>query len=270
MDDLIAAIARRLARVRGVAGVTLGGSRARGTHLPGSDVDLGVYYRPPLDVAGLRKLARAVTGTETEVTEPGTWGPWVDGGAWLDVGGQRVDWIYRDLDRVRRVWDDCRAGRFTVSFQVGHPLGFASHAYAGELALGRVLADPGGELATLQEATRRYPAPLGEALVRGTWEATFLLGVARKSVARGDTAWLAGCMFRVAGILAHALHGRAGRWVTTEKGLIASAGLLPGAPPGFAARVGRVLGAVGTTPEEHAATLDEADQLAAEVIAVTS
>jgi predicted nucleotidyltransferase len=269
VDDRIVAIARRLSEVRGVAGVTLGGSRARGTHLPGSDVDLGVYYRAPLDLTGLRELAREVTGRETEVTEPGAWGPWVDGGGWLDVDGQRVDWIYRDLDRVRRVWDDCLAGRSTVSFQVGHPLGFSSHAYAGELALGQVLADPTGELAALQEATRRYPEALGAALVRGIWEASFLVGVARKSLARGDTAWLAGCLFRVVGILVHALHGRAGRWVTTEKGAVAAAGSLPGAPPGFAERVDRLLGAVGTTPDEHAATLDEAEALTAAVVEAT-
>ena len=51
MADL-AAIAGRLVGVGGVVGVLLGGSRARGTHHPDSDVDLGVYYRPPLDVGG--------------------------------------------------------------------------------------------------------------------------------------------------------------------------------------------------------------------------
>jgi predicted nucleotidyltransferase len=32
-----------LTAVGGVVGVLLGGRRARGTHAPGSDVDLGVY-----------------------------------------------------------------------------------------------------------------------------------------------------------------------------------------------------------------------------------
>ncbi|MEV4803182.1 nucleotidyltransferase domain-containing protein [Nonomuraea sp. NPDC049421] len=132
-------IARRLAAVHGVVAVTLGGSRARGTHRPDSDIDLGLYYRGPLAVHDLRALAREITGHETDVTEPGGWGPWVDGGGWLIVDGRQVDWIYRDLDRVQQVWRDCRAGRYEVGFQAGHPLGFYSHAYAGEVALFRAI-----------------------------------------------------------------------------------------------------------------------------------
>ena len=48
----LAALAARLVAVDGVVGVLLGGSRARGTHRPDSDVDLGVYYRPPLASTG--------------------------------------------------------------------------------------------------------------------------------------------------------------------------------------------------------------------------
>lgn len=49
--------------------------------------------------------------------------PWVDGGAWLTIDDVQVDWIYRDLDRVRRIWRRCRAGRFEVGTRPGHPLG---------------------------------------------------------------------------------------------------------------------------------------------------
>lgn len=73
-------LAGRLVEVPGVVGVMLGGSRARGDHTPASDVDLGLYYRSPLDVAALGGLAREVAGPRSEVTRPGDWGPWVDGG----------------------------------------------------------------------------------------------------------------------------------------------------------------------------------------------
>ncbi len=158
-------IANRLAEVGGVVGVCLGGSRATGTHRPDSDYDLGLYYRPPLDTAALRLLAAELTGGPVEVTEPGGWGPWVDGGGWLTVDGHRVDWIYRDLDRVHRIWQRCQAGKFEVGAQVGHPLGFYSHVYVGELAVGRVLADPGGELRTMQEQVGHYPEALRDALL---------------------------------------------------------------------------------------------------------
>ena len=57
-DERIRRMAADLAGVEGVVGVLLGGSRARGTHLPTSDVDLGVYYAAALDVPALAELAR--------------------------------------------------------------------------------------------------------------------------------------------------------------------------------------------------------------------
>ncbi|SBT47763.1 nucleotidyltransferase domain-containing protein [Micromonospora auratinigra] len=257
----------RLRAVDGVVGVALGGSRARGEHRPDSDWDLGLYYRGRLDVAGLRAVAATVADDAPELTAPGGWGPWVDGGGWLRVGGVAVDWIYRDVDRVHAVWADCRAGRYTVGVQAGHPLGFYSHAYAGELALGRLLGDPTGELTALRAETLDYPAALGEALVAGGWEAGFLLDGAAKGAAAGDAGYVAGCLFRAVGVLVQALHGRAGRWLVNEKGMIASAGRLPGAPPDFAARAQALLGAVGRARDELARTLADARLLAAEVLA---
>ncbi|MFF9670962.1 nucleotidyltransferase domain-containing protein [Streptomyces eurythermus] len=258
-------IADRLAGVGGVVGVCLGGSRARGTHDPDSDFDLGLYYRPPLDTAALRLLAAELTGGPVEVTEPGGWGPWVDGGAWLTIDGHRVDWIYRDLDRVHRVWQQCRAGRFEIGTQPGHPLGVYSHSYAGEVALGRVLADPGGELRTLREQTRHYPEPLRQALIdNARWEAPFILSGARKGAARGDAFFVAGCLFRAVGLLAHALHAHARHWVLNEKGAVRAAGQLAIAPVDFAERAHNLFSALGTTPRTLTTTLDTADRLTTE------
>lgn len=69
--DVITRIAHRLQQVDGVVAVALGGSRARGTHRPDSDVDLGLYYREPLHTAALRRLATELSGPAVEVTEPG-------------------------------------------------------------------------------------------------------------------------------------------------------------------------------------------------------
>ena len=37
--------------------MTLGGSRARGTHRPDSDWDFGIYYSGDFDVAALQRIA---------------------------------------------------------------------------------------------------------------------------------------------------------------------------------------------------------------------
>jgi hypothetical protein len=140
--------------------------------------------------------------------------------------------------------------------QAGHPLGVPGFSYPGELALSRVLADPAGDLAALRGRVRVYPRPLSQALVAGLWEADFLLGVARKAVSRGDSAYVAGCLFRVAGVCAHALHGAAGRWLINEKGAIAAAGELPGAPERFKARTDAVFAAVDGDPVHLSTALD--------------
>jgi hypothetical protein len=262
MDDRsLTMFGAELVSVGGVVAVVLGGSRARGTHRPDSDVDLGLYYRGKLDVAALRALAAQIADSAADVTPPGGWGPWVDGGAWLTIQGFRVDWIYRDLDRVHRIWKDCRQGRYEVGLQAGHPLGFYSHAYAGEVALCRVLADPSGELADLQAQTRQYPAALGEALVDGLWEAEFSAQIARYGAAGADPTYAAGCLFRAVGVVCHALHGHARRWLINEKGMVASAGQLANAPAGFAETAHAIFAAIGTASPQiaeavsHAATL---------------
>jgi len=264
MDHTPTRLAERLVQVSGIVGVTLGGSRARGDHTPESDHDLGLYYEPPIDLAALGELARELAGPSARVTAPGEWGPWVDGGGWLTIGEAKVDWIYRDLGRVRTCRREAEQGRYRFHVQAGHPLGFPDFAYPAELALGVVLADPTGRLAELREHTRRYPARLSDALVAGLWEAGFLVDVARKAVGRGDTTYIAGCLFRAVGVCAHALHGRAGRWVVNEKGLVASAGRLPLAPNNFAGRAHSVLGGLGTGPDELRSAIDAAAKLVTE------
>ena len=255
-DTRLLELARRVTEVPGVVGVVLGGSRARGTHTPESDTDLGVYYRRPLDVDRLGRLATELAGPGAAVTEPGGWGPWVDGGGWLRIDGHAVDWIYRDLDRVLAVRADCEQGRYSFHQQAGHPLGFPDFAYAGELALGLVLADPTGELAAARATA--YPPKLAEALVAGLWEADFLVALARKAVSRSDSAYVSGCLFRLAGVCAHALHGAAGRWLINEKGAVAAAAALPGAPERFRARVDEIFAAVAGDPIRLTTAIDAA------------
>jgi hypothetical protein len=262
MDDArLLELAGRLVAVPGMVGVVLGGSRARGTHGPDSDTDLGLYYRGALDIKRLGELARDVAGPAAQVTELGAWGPWVDGGAWLTIEGDPVDWIYRDIDRVERAWRDAEHGRYRFHAQTGHPLGVPDFAYPGELALSVVLADPTGELASLRERTLVFPPALADALVTGLWEADFLLRVARKAVGRGDAAYVAGCLFRLTGVCAHALHGAGRRWLVNEKGAVASAAAIPGAPERFKQRVDAVFAAVDGDPVHLTAALDAATDL---------
>ncbi|ARF58261.1 DUF4037 domain-containing protein [Streptomyces gilvosporeus] len=260
-------IAARIGRVPGVVGVMLGGSRARGTQRPDSDWDLGVYYRGEPDLPALKALAAEVTGGPVEVYGPGAWGAWVNGGAWLVLpDGSHVDWILRDVDRVRRTADACREGRFETGMQAGHPLGFWSPAYPGEVALGRVLADPDGELARLKEETRHYPEALRKSLPAGAlWDAGFSATMAGKSYASGDVLHASLCLSRTVGDLVQALHAHHGSWCLNEKGALAAAAALPGTPVDFGPRATALLGRLGCTAEELRRSLTEAERLVEEV-----
>jgi hypothetical protein len=260
-DERLTEVAARMAEVPGVIGVVLGGSRARGSHTPDSDTDVGLYYRSPLDVDRLDLLAKSIAGPAAMVTAPGGWGPWVDGGGWLEIDGQAVDWIYRDLDRVLAVRADCERGKYAFHQQAGHPLGFPDHAYAGELALSRILADPSGELTQARDRMRVFPPALSEALVSGLWEADFLVALARKAVSRGDGAYVAGCLFRLVGVCTHALHGAAASWLINEKGAVAATAALPGAPVRFRERVDQAFGRVDGDPLHLTMAIDTAADL---------
>ncbi|WP_238360598.1 nucleotidyltransferase domain-containing protein [Iningainema tapete] len=129
-----------LQSIKGIIAVTLGGSRARGNHTHKSDVDLGIYYNPenPPDLIALNQLASELDDNHriNLVTAIGEWGKWINGGGWLRVQGVAVDFLYRDLAKVNRVIDDCHAGKITIDYQPGHPHGFVSSIYMGELVSG--------------------------------------------------------------------------------------------------------------------------------------
>ena len=275
-------MAREIAAVTGIVGVTLGGSRARGTHRADSDVDLGLYRRGAVDLTALQECADRWSLTPAPVTAPGGWGPWVDGGAWLrvplginaphwpsagalgdDETAVPVDWIHRDLDRVHTQWQRAQHGEFAFHEQPGHPLGFLDVAYVGELATAHVLADSEGLLAELRSRLS-YPPALSEALVGAAWQASFLVDGAVKTLSRPDLTWLSLCLTKAFALCAHALHARNQEWVTTEKGLVPAAGRLRGAPPRFAERCAIILSQLNSDPEELTSTLALARTLVAE------
>ncbi|MGP4089687.1 nucleotidyltransferase domain-containing protein [Streptomyces sp. KR55] len=210
-SDFLNAVADRLATLPTVQAVALGGSRAQGTHRPDSDWDLAVYYRGPFDPADLRAL-----GWEGEVSEVGGWGGGVfNGGAWLTIGGRRVDVHYRDLDVVEWELAEAEEGRFRVEPLLFHLAGIPSYLVVAELAINRVLR---GEL----------PRPVGypEKLRRTASERWY--GTARATVAyaRANHA-PAGRLTEVAGAIAtaavqagHGVLAARGEWVTNEKRLL--------------------------------------------------
>jgi nucleotidyltransferase-like protein len=198
-----------------VKAVTLGGSRAWGTHRPDSDWDFAVYYRGHFDPQSLRDI-----GWPGEVSEVGGWSKGVfNGGAWLEIDGRRADVHYRDLDTIDREIAASREGQFNIEPLMFHLAGLPSYLVLAELAVKQVLR---GEL-----PTPSYPVTLRER-ASGIWwdraERTF--DYARANHAPyGRLAQCAGLVAQATSYAAHAVLAARGQWVTNEKTLLTRAGL---------------------------------------------
>ncbi|NKQ58174.1 nucleotidyltransferase domain-containing protein [Amycolatopsis sp. K13G38] len=238
-ETFLGHVADELAALPGVRSVTLGGSRAQGTHTPDSDWDFAVYYRRDFQPADLRAIGR-----EGRVCELGEWGGGVfNGGAWLTIDGRHADVHYRDLDTVEHELAEARQGRFHWEPLMFHLAGIPSYLVVAELALNQVLR---GSLPRPD-----YPEKLKETapeMWRG--RASLTLGYARTAFAgKGQVTEVAGALAIAAAETAHAVLAARGEWVTNEKRLLKRAGLR-GIDPIIAGLAPESLGQAITAAEE--------------------
>ena len=208
-------VADHLAALPGVTAVSLGGSRAEGTHRPDSDWDFAIYYRGDFDPRALRDV-----GWPGEIFPVGGWGGGVfNGGAWLRIDGRRSDVHYRDLDSVEHELAESGQGRFRVEPLMFHLVGIPSYLVVAELAMSRALR---GSL-----PKPSYPDALRDRAPAIWWErAEMTFGYARDNHASGGR--VAECLGLVAQAVtysAHAVLAARGEWVTNDKTLLSRAGL---------------------------------------------
>jgi hypothetical protein len=255
LDEICARIVERLQRVEGIEAIALGGSQARGTARPDSDVDIGLYYDPDasFSVEELDVAARDLDDRHIPklVTRFGDWGAGVNGGGWLAINGRRVDFLYRSLRHVREVIERCCEGRADAVYQLGHPLGFQNQIHLGETHCCQTLYDPNGELAALKKLVAHYPIRLRPALIeKHLFDARFELELAAKSAQRGDILHFAGCLFRVAGFMTLVLYALNRRYYLNEKGAFTESQEFSVVPAWFHSEVASVLGEQGGTVRE--------------------
>ena len=235
-------IAGRLAQIPGVVAVTLGGSRATGDARPDSDWDFGLYYRDRIDAADVRAL-----GWPGEVSEPGGWGPVVNGGAWLVVESQRVDLCYRDVDEVLETVAEAEAGRFRIEALATYVAGIPTYVLVGELSLGKVLS---GIL-----PRPAFPDALA-ASAPPRWQqlASMALRTATAHAQRGDVTATAANLGEALIEEAHARLAERRQWALNEKGLVGRAGLED---------ADDVLANLGSAPDQLTAAVDRVSALIA-------
>jgi predicted nucleotidyltransferase len=270
IEEILNLVVDRLSKIDGVIAIVLGGSRARGTADERSDVDLGIYYdgQRPFSTAALGAAAQELDDRHAEnlVTSFGDWGPGVNGGGWLEIRGNHVDFLYRELGAVRQAIGDCIAGRPYSIYQLGHPLGFHMQIYAGEVHVCRPLFDPARAIAELKSRVREYPEEFRTALsAKHLFDAEFEISIAAKPAQRGDVMYVAGCLFRAAGFMTLVLYGLNRKFFLNEKGAFIESQGFALTPPRFHDTVANVLGNIGTTPAELSASVARFHSLSAEL-----
>ena len=269
--ELVSSLAKRLGAIPRIKAVVLGGSHARGRAQPGSDIDLYILYSEaaPFPIQSIRELAEVVNDTPGPVvTNFYGWGPWVNGGAWLTIGGQRVDFVYRSLEHLERVIAEAEAGRYKLHYAQQPPFGFFSGAYLGEIAVCIPLFDPEARLDLLKRRVADYPEALRQAVVQDyLWQAEMgLAAFAPKFAGRSGAYGTAACLTRAVNQLLLVLFALNRRYLMDDKTALAEVAEFEQAPREFGPRVQKTLGHLGASPEELGAAVESVAQLFRETV----
>jgi hypothetical protein len=211
LPPAIAKLADTLAGMPGAVAVVLGGSRAVGTASAQSDWDLGVYYRGRLDTGVLARF-----GT---VHLPGSWGRVMNGGAWLQIEGAKVDVLLRDLDVVEQWTARAQEGDFEIDALLGYVAGVPTYSLMAERAVAWLLHG------TLPEVGAYPPRLAQKAPERWRFCSDFTLTYARMQAGKGDRVGTAGQAAKAVLEAAHARICASRTWNLNEKGLVDRAGL---------------------------------------------
>jgi predicted nucleotidyltransferase len=271
---LVQGLLDALEQVPGFQGAVLGGSYARGRARVDSDIDLGVYYSEasPLCVRTIRGIANQLDGSVNPiVSELFEWGPWVNGGAWLTIHGQRVDLIYRSLEHVERVISDAANGKYELHFGQQPPFGYFSPTYLGELSIAVVLLDPWGHIAGLKSRLVEYPEALRRQVVQDyLWSVEFALhAFAPKFAMQGEVFLTASTIARCIHALVLVLFALNRRYLLNDKTALLEVSDFPLRPRDFRKRVEALLSSVGARLAELEHSVSLMNALFEEVVALS-
>jgi uncharacterized protein DUF4037/nucleotidyltransferase-like protein len=268
-------IVDRVRSVPNVVAVVLGGSYAGGLARSDSDIDIGLYYRDasPFPIDRLRSIAESVClpGSIPTVTGFYEWGPWVNGGAWIQTPTGKVDFLYRSLEHVRTVIEEGCSGVWRHDFDQQPPYGFRSVVYLGETCICVPLYDPDGEIARLKQSIANYPEALRSRIVQEClWAVEFSLHFCRGFADVADVYSAAGCMTRIAQYLVQALFALNNEYFVSDKYANRLIDQFPSRPRDFTSRLAGVLASPGADTSGLTRSADILTSLWLETVGLTS
>lgn len=221
-ENILKQIINAFHGIDGIDAIVLGGSHATGTANKDSDIDIGIYYdEMTFDLSYFRQKVVSLDDEHRNniVTNPGEWGPWINGGGWLQVDGIAVDILFRDTRKVITVIDDCINGKISIDYQCGHPFGFVNSIYMGEVAYCKILSNNNEFISEQKKRLIEFPITYQKSTIeKFLWECEFSLQCGKKATLKGDLLYAAGSLFRCAVSLLQVLYAINGMYMLNEKG----------------------------------------------------
>ena len=246
VQNIIDEIIKELNGLPGIVGVVLGGSRARGTNHATSDIDIGIYYDESAGFS-INDVSRVATKLDDEhrenlVTSLGEWGAWINGGGWIIVQGYHVDLIFRDVNRVEQVIDECLLGNVSTYYHTGHPHAYLNVMYMGEVSICKILDDKTNRIDKLKSKTIPYPKSLKDAIIGYfMFEASFSLMFAKDNIAKDDISYVTGHCYRTISCLNQVLFAMNEEYCINEKKAVRMIGEFDIKPQDFKKRIDKII-----------------------------
>lgn len=198
-QETLSNIVNDLEKTGHIVAVVLGGSFATGEATQMSDLDLGIYYseKNPFNIDDIKSIVKKYAVADPTVTGFYEWGPWVNGGAWIETASGKVDFLYRNVEQVTSTIEAAKRGEWENHFEQQPPYGFTSVIYLGETNSCIPLYDPGEVITKLKEKIKTYPAKLKETIVQQSlWSLEFTIWHAEYFYRKQDLYNLMGCLTR--------------------------------------------------------------------------
>lgn len=162
-----------------------------------------------------------------------------------------MDLILRDIKRVEKIIEDTERGIITANYQTGHPHGYISTMYRGELAVSRILYARDEDFRELKKRAEAYPSVLRDSLTQFfMFEAGFSLMLARANAGSGDRYYVAGHIFRAVSCLNQVLFALNDTYCINEKKAVRMTETFGRRPDRYAQKVDRIFAALGYSLHE--------------------
>jgi hypothetical protein len=188
---------KTIANIRAIA---LGGSYAIGTATDKSDLDIGIYYfdKEPFDIEDIKSIAHKYASNDNAtVTGFYEWGPWVNGGAWIETASGKVDLLYKHIEQITSTIENAKNGVWENHFEQQPPYGFSSIIFLAETKSCIPLYDPDGIIKKLKSEVQNYPAKLKQTVIQQSlWSAEFTIWHADYFAGKQDVYNTMGCLTR--------------------------------------------------------------------------